>query len=80
MRTKTDSPIGVKLRKNIRIILARQGRTQSELYESMGISRSNWANYFKTENGPRLATLERIAEALGVTVPELVEDGDEIVA
>lgn len=53
----------------IKEILKNKNITQEELAKNIGVTRSS---FIKTINGnPTLDTLKKIADALGVTVPEL---------
>jgi transcriptional regulator with XRE-family HTH domain len=61
---------------NIRKIRTQQNRTQQEIADSSGFTKSLIS---KIENGvvvPPVATLSRIAQALGVAVSVLMEEGD----
>lgn len=71
---ESDSTIGARVRRNVRILLAQRGWTQADLYRRMGVTRQAWSGYFQSPNGPQLATLERISNALDTTVTALVED------
>ncbi|QGH35987.1 helix-turn-helix domain-containing protein [Gracilibacillus salitolerans] len=69
--------IGSKLGKQVRYIRKQQNRTLEEIASACGFSKSLLS---KIENGvttPPIATLMKIAEALGVTVSDLLEDNKE---
>ena len=68
-----DSRFGRVLRANVERLLKERGSTSSALCEAMGIDRANYSRIFKTPKGPTLATLERIANSLGVTIEDLVQ-------
>jgi len=51
----------------------RKELTQVELAKESGVSRATIAGIEKGDGNPRLKSLVRLAEVLGVTVPELFE-------
>ena len=57
---------------NIRKYRKAKGLTQNELAEIIGSSQHRIANYERGIREPRLSTIEAIANALDVTVPELL--------
>ncbi len=66
------------LGKNIKIIRTQQKRTLQEIAEACGFTKSLLS---KIENGvviPPVATLSKIAEALGVKISTLVEEGQNV--
>ena len=78
----SDSRLGRVLRANVERILVDRDLEPSDLYAAAGITRSSYSRLFKTPNGPQLATVEKLAAALGVTIDELLraplaQDGDE---
>lgn len=79
-----DSRLGRILRANVTRVLGDMDLKPSDLYEVAGITRSSYSRLFKTPNGPQLATVEKLASVLGVTLDELLKpplaregDGDE---
>lgn len=66
--------IGDKIRAERR----RAKLTQVQLAERMGVTQSLIGQYERGEINPKLDTLERIADALGVHVSKLLEYADEI--
>ena len=62
------------------IVKARKtaGLTQKEVASAMGISPQALAQYEKGRRLPKPATLRRIAEAIGCSLPELVGDDMKI--
>lgn len=70
--------LGPKLGRQIRYIRKQQNRTLDEIASLCGFSKSLLS---KIENGvttPPIATLMKIAETLGVTVSDLLEENKEI--
>lgn len=53
-------------------IRKRKGMTQEALSRASGIHRVTIAKYETGASSPRLSNLEKLAEALGVTVSELL--------
>ena len=53
-------------------IRKRKGMTQEALSRASGIHRVTIAKYETGTSSPRLSNLEKLAEALGVTVSELL--------
>jgi len=54
------------------VLLDERGMTQLELAARVGVTRAAMSRYVSGEREPRLVTLVRIAEELGVHVGELV--------
>ena len=63
-------------RSNIKSLCKLQGITQKELADKIGITNSA-LNISLSKNNPRFSTLESIAEALGVSVAQLLTSPDE---
>lgn len=59
---------------NLRAIRERRGLTQAELSRLARIHRVTIAKYEAGKVAPTLGSAERLAEALGVTVDELLKD------
>jgi transcriptional regulator with XRE-family HTH domain len=62
-----------KLGKNLKRIRTEKGITQGDIVRTLGVSRSFVSN---TENGktnPTLATIAKLAKAVGVSVDELLK-------
>ena len=57
---------------NIREIRKRRGMTQKQLSESTGVTPACVCNWESGTSDPRTADLPRIADALGVSIDELV--------
>ena len=55
----------------------RQGLTMAQLGEKMGISGSLVGRYERNEENPKIETVERFANALGVLVSSLYSDPEE---
>ena len=63
-------------RSNIKALCKLHGITQKELAEKIGITNSA-LNISLSKNNPRYSTLESIAEALGVSVSQLLRTPEE---
>jgi transcriptional regulator with XRE-family HTH domain len=50
------------------------GLTQAQLAEAVGVAQPRIAEVERGDANPRLITLAKIAHALGITLPELLED------
>ena len=61
------------LNENIHRLRKERGMTQEELAKLVGVSKSTISNYENDMTGPACSKLSKIADALGVTVPELFE-------
>ncbi len=59
---------------NVKAMRERQGLSQSELANKMNITQQAIAKYEKAIDTPKLATVRKIAAALGVYVSELEPD------
>ena len=74
-KPETDSAIGALLRRNVDGTLAELGISTTELCRRAGFSRAQYSALFKSEHGPRLTTLIRLADALRIPVSELLQEG-----
>lgn len=63
------------LAEKIKRIREKKGMTQKEVASLMGISQQAYGQYESGGRVPKLETVTRIAEALGVCVPELYPEG-----
>lgn len=68
IRSKTSGDIGARIRK----LRAAKGFTQEELAGAVGMMRSNISRIEAAKHRPTLETLEKIAQALNVSVAELI--------
>ena len=68
-----DKTIGQRIREERK----RQGLTMAQLGEKMGISGSLVGRYERNEENPKIETVERFANALGVLVSSLYSDPEE---
>ena len=59
------------LKERVKVLLKARGITQAELAEKIGVQGGTLSNAISGRYSPTLDTLERIAEALGVSVAEL---------
>jgi DNA-binding XRE family transcriptional regulator len=63
-----DEPVGTRIRRLRKLA----GRTAVEVAHAAGMSPGNFARLEADRHDPRLATLRRVAEALGTTVRDLL--------
>jgi DNA-binding XRE family transcriptional regulator len=59
---------------NVMRLRAQRGMTQAQLAEAIGVSQPRIAGIESGDANPRLATLAKLAHALGVTLSELLVD------
>jgi len=62
---------------NMRRIRLAKGFSQDELGEQCGLTRNYIGNVERRENSPSLHSMEAIADALGVNLPELLAQKDK---
>ena len=62
---------------NIKYIRKSKGLTQKELAEKIGVTDSAITKYEKGDREPNWKTLNKIAEALGVTINDLVKNEEK---
>ena len=62
-----------KLGENIRKIRLAKGMTQGDLCRKLEVDRGYMSNVESGKKNPTLATIERIAKALGVSTDELLK-------
>src|SRR5690242_1905961 len=63
--------------RQIRQIRLAQGRTLAEVAAGAGLTKGRLSQIENGKTNPPVATLTRIAGALGVTVPSLLEEGEK---
>ena len=68
-----DKTIGQRIREERK----RQGLTMAQLGEKMGISGSLVGRYERGEENPKMETVVRFADALGILVSGLYSDPEE---
>ena len=68
MKTPTS-----KLGKNIKRIREQKEMSQGDICRAVGLDRAQMSNIEAGKGNPTLATIERIAQALGVTSDELLK-------
>lgn len=61
-----------KLGKNLKRIRTKKGMTQGDIVRTLGVSRSFVSNIENGKTNPTLATIVKLAKALGVSVEELI--------
>lgn len=61
-----------KLGKNLKRIRTKKGMTQGDIVRTLGVSRSFVSNIENGKTNPTLATISKLAKALGVSVEELI--------
>lgn len=62
-----------KLGENVRRIREEKGMTQIELCRKLEVDRAYMSNIENGKKNPALATIEKIAKALGVSLDELIK-------
>lgn len=62
-----------KLGDNIKRIRTEKGMTQGDLCRKLELDRSYMSNVENGNKNPTLATIEKIAKALGVSIDELMK-------
>ena len=62
-----------KLGDNIKRIRTAKGMTQGDLCRKLELDRSYMSNVENDNKNPTLATIEKIAKALGVSIDELMK-------
>ena len=67
----------MNIRDNVKRLCALQGITQKELAAKLGITDISLNATLKDTKDPRISTLRRIADALGVPVTELLAEGEQ---
>ncbi len=76
-RTPTCEPIYVTVGYNIKAWREHLGFTQAELAEEVGIQRTSINNTEAGRQRLMLHTIEKIADALGISIGDLLEDSKE---
>lgn len=59
---------------NVMRLRAERGMTQAQLAVAIGVSQPRIAGIESGDANPRLATISKLAHALGITLSELLED------
>ena len=62
--------------KNIKLLRERKGMTQEELGKAVGVSSMAVSQWENNRAVPRIGSIERLSEALGVSKSELISDDD----
>ena len=62
-----------RLGKNLKQIRTQKGMTQGDIVRALGVSRSFVSNIENGKTNPTLSTIKRIADALGVSVDQLLK-------
>ena len=62
-----------KLAENMRKIRARKKMSQGDICRALGVDRAYISTIESGKQNPTLATIEKIAQALGVSVDELLK-------
>ncbi len=68
----------MELAKRIRLIRKEKGLTQNQVAEAIGISQPSYSDYETKAGNCAFYTLQKIAKALDVTVPFLVDVKNEV--
>ncbi|HEU4537142.1 MAG TPA: helix-turn-helix transcriptional regulator, partial [Polyangiaceae bacterium] len=67
-----DDELAARLARNLRQLRAARGLTQSQLARLAGLPRATWTHLESGDANPTLAVLNRAADALQVSVEELI--------
>lgn len=68
----TDETLALLLGQNVRQLREARGLTQAQVSRLAGLPRATWANVESGGSNPTLAVLHRLANALQVTLEELI--------
>ncbi len=68
----------MELAKRIRLIRKEKGLTQNQVAEAIGVSQPSYSDYETKAGNCAFYTLQKIAKALDVTVPFLVDVKNEV--
>jgi transcriptional regulator with XRE-family HTH domain len=68
----TNKPASAVFRRNVKTLMAYHGHTTSSLARDSGIPQKTIWTVTKGSNSPTLATVQKLADALGVSVVELL--------
>lgn len=71
MRHPADSELGGLIRHNVERLLKDRGLDPPEFCRQIGYSRSAYSAVFTGKHGPRVETVKRLADAIGVQLFEL---------
>lgn len=63
----------IKLGKNLKRIRAKKGISQGDIARSLGVSRGYVSNIENGKTNPTLATIVRLAKAVGVSSDQLIK-------
>ena len=63
--------------KNLRKYVERSGRTQTEIAESIGVSKATFNRYMRGIDYPRMDKVQKLADYFGILKSDLIEDGAE---
>lgn len=59
---------------NLRVLRTRNGHTQKDMEDLLGIGEKTWSNYENNNSEPGIETLIQISNFFGVTLDELIVD------
>jgi len=62
-----------KLGKNLKRIRVQKSMTQGDIVRTLGVSRSFVSNIENGKTNPTLATIAKLAKALGVSIEDLIK-------
>ena len=72
MAVDVDDALASRLGKNARQLREARGFTQQQMAKLSGVPRATWANLESGAGNPTLSVLHRVAQALQVTIEELI--------
>ena len=67
----------MSVNEKIKLIREAKGFTQEQVAEKLGVSPTAYGNIERGDNDPKLSKLEKIAEILGIRLPELVDSSEK---
>jgi transcriptional regulator with XRE-family HTH domain len=75
--TMTDTRIRKLLAANMRRAMVSRGWTQTELSDASGEPAMNISRILNEKNTPKVGTVQRLAQALGVGVDDLLQPAEK---
>lgn len=67
----------MSVNEKIRLIRETKGLTQEQVAEKLGISPTAYGDFERGGNDPRLSKLQKIAEILEISLPDLIDTSDK---
>jgi transcriptional regulator with XRE-family HTH domain len=73
MKTMANTDISTRVRERIKAIRHKKQLSQGDIARALGIHSTYISQIERGERNPTLANIEKIAEALGVSIGELIK-------